>query len=201
MPKVIDHDERRRQVSAAAGRIVADEGTDALTIRRVAEALDCSTAVVSYYFRDKDELLLHTYRTSALDARARISAIEERDPGDVRGILHAILPLDRVRADAWKIWLSFFGIALGRPELSAEQQQRILATEVTVERALRVASSRGDLAPGLDLGAEAKALLGLAIGIAAQASFDPRRWTRAAQIRAIDDALLRLQPGGAGPCR
>lgn len=41
----------------AATRLLAADGIDALTIRRVASALECSPRTIYLYFHDKDELL------------------------------------------------------------------------------------------------------------------------------------------------
>ena len=52
MPKIVDHEERRREVTLAAARIVIESGRSALTARNVAEATGWSTTVVSHYFDD-----------------------------------------------------------------------------------------------------------------------------------------------------
>ena len=64
MPVFVDHEERRRQVVAVASRLIAQAGLDAVTVRDVANAADCSTAIVSHYFHNKKELLFLTYRGS-----------------------------------------------------------------------------------------------------------------------------------------
>jgi AcrR family transcriptional regulator len=46
----------RRNVIEAASQLLRDEGPDALTVRRVAEVLDCSTKIIYTTFKGKDGL-------------------------------------------------------------------------------------------------------------------------------------------------
>src|SRR5258708_27196708 len=50
------HELLRRNVLAAAGRLLREEGPDALTLRRVAKTLDCSTKIIYTMFKGKDGL-------------------------------------------------------------------------------------------------------------------------------------------------
>ena len=47
----------KERILAAAGKVVADEGLDALSMRRLAQELDVWPMSVYRYFQDKDELL------------------------------------------------------------------------------------------------------------------------------------------------
>lgn len=50
------HELLRRNVVEAADRLLREEGPDALTVRRVAEKLDCSTKIIYTMFKGKDGL-------------------------------------------------------------------------------------------------------------------------------------------------
>ena len=71
MPLIVDHEFRRKEVAAVASQLIARAGLEAVTIRDVAQAAGCSTAIVSHYFHNKRELLLFTYRYSIESATAR----------------------------------------------------------------------------------------------------------------------------------
>ena len=47
MPRVVNHEVRRREVAAIAAQVVVKEGRAGLTVRNVAQAAGCSTTVVS----------------------------------------------------------------------------------------------------------------------------------------------------------
>ena len=50
------HELLRRNVVEVADRLLREEGPDALTVRRVAERLDCSTKIIYTMFKGKDGL-------------------------------------------------------------------------------------------------------------------------------------------------
>src|SRR4051812_49605691 len=57
MPKRVDHDERRRQLTEAMLRIASTRGLQAVSMREVAAEAAVSLRVVQYYFTDKQTLL------------------------------------------------------------------------------------------------------------------------------------------------
>ena len=61
MPKVVNHDQRRAELVAATWEVVADEGVEGATLRRIAEVAGCTTGRVTHYFENKDQLLLTAF--------------------------------------------------------------------------------------------------------------------------------------------
>jgi len=181
VPRTVDHTARRRHVAQCASRLIAEGGTDAATVREVARAAGSSTTVVSHYFRDKRELLEFTYREAAAQARARAHAVLEADPGDVRAVVEALLPLDTERLDYWRVNAAFWGLAVGDDALAAEQRARVDGAR---ELLVGVLTERGTPDPEM----AAEELLALVIGVAVQVVFDPDRWPAARQ-RAMVDAI------------
>src|SRR4051794_41751968 len=121
MPVFVDHEERRRQVVAVASRLIAEAGLDAVTVRDVANAAGCSTAIVSHYFHNKKELLFLTYEASIQRATGRSERALGADPGDLRAYLAEIMPLDEERLIEWKIWVAFWARAVSDPEIAEAQ--------------------------------------------------------------------------------
>lgn len=189
MPKYVDHGQRRADVAEVAARLVAEEGRKALTVRRVADAAGQSTTVVSHYFDDMGELLYETYSLAVRRSRARIDAVLDADPADIVGLAEALLPLDAERKADWRIWLAFWGEAFGSPELAGEQRRRARTSADRFHRCLELLDERGRVAGEPDLRAAADRVAALILGIAAEAVFDPRKWTAAAQRAAIRAAL------------
>jgi len=58
----VSHDDHRRHIADVTVGIIAREGLEAATVRRIAAEVGCSTTVITHYFSDKHELLLWTYR-------------------------------------------------------------------------------------------------------------------------------------------
>ena len=52
MPKIVDHEARRREISAAAAALIAKGGLEAVTFREIAQASGYSKGVVEHYFEN-----------------------------------------------------------------------------------------------------------------------------------------------------
>jgi len=203
MPRIVNTEARRREVAEAAAALLVDGGRAALTVRGVAEAVGCSTTVVSHYFADMADLVHLTYGLSVERSAARINRVLERDPADLVGLIEAVLPLDRERADDWRIWFAFWSEALTSPRFADEQRGRARTMLERIERCLALLAAAGELAEHAHIGDASHRLAALVPGIAAEAIFDPERWTasRQRQVLRTELALLGLdQPFEAASC-
>jgi AcrR family transcriptional regulator len=187
-------------VAAVAARLIADSGLEAVTVRDVALAAGCSTAIVSHYFHNKRELLLFTYRYS-IEAATTLSH-ESLGPGgdDLRAYVAALMPFDGVRRMNWKIWFAFWAKAAADEEFALIQRDCVRRTRGDIECILNVLQHEGRLLPGADGASEARRLLVIIMGLAVQVVFDPEDWTLERQLAFVDaelEAFLRpaLSPG------
>ncbi len=192
MPKQVDHEQRRRDVATVAADVVATHGRRALTVRNVADAAGYSTTVVSHYFDDLADLLHETYRIAVARARFRVEAVLSADPGDLRGLIEAVLPLDPEREADWRIWLSFWSEALSSSAFADEQRARTRSTTERIAACLRHLDDQGRLDVSIDIEHTADRLSAMIPGIASEAVFDPRKWSTELQRRVVDDELAAL---------
>jgi AcrR family transcriptional regulator len=186
-------------VAWVAAALVARDGVEALTMRGVAEAAGSSTSIVTHYFADRRDLLLCTFQTTAARAAARMAAAVAEADDELAAGLEALLPLDDDRQLEWKVWFAFWGLAVGDPALSTEQRRYSLEARALIAASLeRDARTPADV----DVDLEARRLLALLHGIAAQTMFVPEEWPAERQQELIRDELLRVRAGaslGAGP--
>ena len=192
MPKIVDAEARRREVTEIAADLIVRGGRSALTVRNVADAAGCSSTVVSHYFDDMLDLLYETYSFAVERSGRRIRRVLERDPTDLAGLIEAVLPLDRERTDDWRIWFAFWSEALSSERFEAEQRQRARTQRERLERCLEQLEAAGAISPGIDMGDAAHRLGALIPGIAAEAIFDPQRWPPARQRRVLRSELTLL---------
>jgi AcrR family transcriptional regulator len=124
VPRLVDHDERKRELVEAAWRIIAAKGINEVTTREVAREAGYSHGVMSHYFPTKDELLLATFRHS----HERIDQRYEQKTADTAGVnaLLAVLvdnlPEDDQRRLETRIEMSFWERALNNPTVLEVQR-------------------------------------------------------------------------------
>lgn len=98
MPKVVDHDARRREITGALWRLAAREGLEAASLASVAAEAGVSKGRVQHYFASREELL--AFAAAALRerlgarVRARVEAAGDDPLAVVRALLTGLLPLD-----------------------------------------------------------------------------------------------------------
>jgi AcrR family transcriptional regulator len=119
MPKIVDHEERRRELALAVWRVIRDQGVERASVRTVAKEAGWSPGALRHYFTTQSELLAFAMRLVVERIEGRIAALERAtDPRKaVEQVLHELLPLDDERRAENEVWLAFTARALVDPEL------------------------------------------------------------------------------------
>ncbi len=192
MPRFADHDQRRAEVVAAATTVVRDEGRSALTVRRVAKSVGCSTKVVTHYFANMSDLLHATWLASLRRGAKRFLEVLKADPADLRGFMAAGLPLDDERRLDWSIWIAFWTEAHTSEQFGQDLRARATDTYDRIVEILNRLGERNDLPKDLPIEATARRLNALLTGISCQAMFNPQVWTPEHQLAALDGELAAI---------
>lgn len=111
----------------ASWGVIAREGLHAATLRRVAAAAGVTTGSLTHYFSDREALLVEALRAAHFAAGARMlraAAAAADDRTRLVAVLEEALPLDERRLREWRVWLAFWGEAVGNAPLLAENRRR-----------------------------------------------------------------------------
>ncbi|MGP5384681.1 TetR/AcrR family transcriptional regulator [Brachybacterium tyrofermentans] len=96
MPKRVDHEQRRREISEAARAVILRVGLVETTFGRIAQEAGCSVRLVQYYFGTKSDVLAAVRDAVMLRSAGRMqAAVGQAQPGGVeraRSLLLAVLP-------------------------------------------------------------------------------------------------------------
>lgn len=205
MPRIVDTTERRTQVASAARSVIAREGLEGTTIRKVAAEAGSSTTVVTHYFRDKDALIAAAVEDAYAAVESRMTDLvrgfeDITRPGTsaierLRVMLLEALPLDRVRREEARVWMAFWAAAAARPELRTVQRDGYRSWRSLIRSVLDEAATSGELRPGIVIDAELDLLLCLVDGLLMQATLEPRRYPAARQQQLLESALAGLAVG------
>ncbi|MGV9796785.1 TetR/AcrR family transcriptional regulator [Mycobacterium sp. NPDC003449] len=195
MPKVVDHDERRRQVLDATWRVIGSEGLDALTLRRIAQEAKCSNGVLAHYFRNKEDILVSAHQLAFARAHQRILEATQ-GVGGITALRLAILealPLDAERLLEAQVDVSFLGQAVGNPFLreirtASNANSRLLWAQFVVG-----AQRSGDIRADEDSEIIVDEILAIVESLSVEAIINPDRMTASHQTYLVDRLLSRLK--------
>ncbi|MGB3637186.1 MAG: TetR/AcrR family transcriptional regulator [Rivularia sp. (in: cyanobacteria)] len=160
--------DRRIEVSEAVWKVIVREGLDRTSIRAIARELDCTTGVVTHYFRDKQELILFALDRVTEKLQQAMQKVAEQPVSVDRLVemLWVFLPLDNKRQEILKVWVAFLGYAVGRESLMLEHQASAGELREVIMQELKALQSAKKIRQDIDVGVEANSLLALVNGIA-----------------------------------
>jgi AcrR family transcriptional regulator len=110
VPKIVDHEERRRELAEALWRVIADSGPHAVSIRSVAAEAGLSAGALRHYFQTREELLVFAMDLSEERVRRRMAeysgTMTPQTPMVERaaGFAEQMLPLDETRRAEFRAW-------------------------------------------------------------------------------------------------
>ena len=169
MPRRVDQEQRKRQITDAVVRITVKGGLASATFREVAAEAGVSVRLVQYYFGTKDQLLLDTQRHVAERSVARIQRLladlgEDPEPRDVlRTIMRSFVPVDAETHQAMLMYVVLFTASLVDPVLKRAEAADVPAS---MRDAFAHQLRRARLRTGVDPDREALVLLTLVTGLA-----------------------------------
>ncbi|MGW7369163.1 TetR/AcrR family transcriptional regulator [Streptomyces sp. NPDC054841] len=200
MPKKVDHEERRLEITAALWRIASTRGLDGVSLRDVAAEAGISLGRLQHYFRSKDEMLVFALRqiNQLADQRIRdriekaaTNLAEEPPPRFVlRECLAGMLPLDEHSRVGQLVAAAYFARAVHDDRLRTEAQEGIPRLREFLAGLLRRAAEGRQLPAGCDPDAEAMILISLVDGLTAYTLLHVH--TPEEALRLLDHHLDRL---------
>jgi TetR/AcrR family transcriptional regulator, transcriptional repressor of bet genes len=165
MPKIVDHDERRRALASAAIDAVAANGLDGVKLSDIARAAGVTTGALAHYFPDKDAVLAAALEEICGRLVARINA---SGPHLRLEDFASALPLDEASRKDWRVWLAYWGRAPFSESLRAIHQQYYL----DIETALGERFARASKTPNVI----AAAIIAAVDGVGTRATLEPDAW-------------------------
>lgn len=195
----VDHDERRSRIARVAVDLIAREGLQAATIRRIAAEVGFSTTVVTHYFAEKQALLRWACRVLAEDGHAQLDRALSADPTDLVAALIGMAAIDDASVRLWRVFVAFCDEAARDPVLASEQRRH---TDQAIAQLAGIIRARYGERPDVD--DAARLLNGLVQGISVQVVVDRARWSPE-QIRRVLQAQVKAllesgPPDGGSRC-
>ncbi|MFI6482715.1 TetR/AcrR family transcriptional regulator [Nonomuraea sp. NPDC050663] len=166
MPKIVDHESRRRHIADAVHRLIDARGLDSVSLREVAGEAGMSMGAVQHYVGTKEEMLRLAFQHLNTRIGLRIAALSPDDPlALLRSAILELLPLDEERRFEARIGLAFLARSVVSEDLAAMVRQGMPYVLEFYAGQFRAAQEAGQLGTEHDAEAEAVLLFAFAQGM------------------------------------
>ncbi|MDW0113443.1 TetR/AcrR family transcriptional regulator [Sporosarcina saromensis] len=175
MPKIVNHEERKKQIAEAMWRVILDKGMEGATVRNIAEEAGLSLGALRHYFSNQDDLLVYAMTLVQERATDRIEAVAKQNlpPKEmVLAVLLEIVPVNQETLAEMEVWFAFMAhVNHRREELNIPDDGIVTG----VHKIIAYLDNVGLLKEGLDLDLEMERLYAIIDGIAIHALFGAGR--------------------------
>jgi TetR/AcrR family transcriptional regulator, transcriptional repressor of bet genes len=178
MPKIVDHEERRRAIASAAVDAISANGLSDVKLSDIARTAGVTTGSIAHYFSDKDAVL-----AAALEEVCTRLFVQIGGPDKLPSVdeIVSVLPINDDKRKEWKVWLAYWGRAPHAPALAQIHRQYYAEIETAVAEGLDRIHPDPHLA--------AAAIIAAVDGIGTRATLEPELWPESKQ-RALLDHLI-----------
>lgn len=166
MPRLIDHEERDREIAEAALRVLARDGLAGLSVRNVAAEAGIATASLRRAFPEQDALRRFCLEHIRQNATRRIERVRGEGRIAVLAVLEELLPLDEERRIELTAHLQLGALALSSGQLRPVLLEFNGAIGELCVRLIAELGRAGEFRAGADAPAEADRLHALVDGVA-----------------------------------
>jgi len=167
VPKTVDREQRRTEIVETFLALVAREGFEATTTRRLAAELGIATGALWYYFPNFDEVLVRAFRLVFERTNARIAerTADRSGLAALLAMIGQIHPTDKTTRDEALVVVAFWGRVASHAALGAHQAAVEAQWREGYRAHLAAAVAAGELDGGTPVAAIADVLLTLASGL------------------------------------
>ncbi len=194
MPRVVDHEERRRELAYAVWQLAATRGLGAVTLRAVAAEAGVSVGFIQHYFATKEALVRHGCQAlvaAAADAfRDRAAAAEPL--AALRDLVTHVVPRTDAQRVGTAVWYAYLTQSADNPGIAAMLQGAKRGEEEEGVRLLKAAQQAGEAAQNLEAETAVRRLLATADGLATRVLIGQLSAAEAVGVLERDLAALRL---------
>jgi DNA-binding transcriptional regulator YbjK len=200
MPKIVDHDERRRVIVEALWRVVARDGAHEVSVRHVAAEAGMPKSSIGHYVGTMPQLMGLAVDQLVQENTDFIMSLDllDLDADKATEVLCALVPVSERRRHMSGVWMLLAAQAGADAEFAEVLHRLNASVSDGLADLLRGMQQRGLLDSSRDIAIEVRRLHALIDGLALQCMTDPDLRS-VTDVRAIlSDEVARLcEPSSA----
>lgn len=194
MPKIVDHDERRRIIVEALWRVIARDGAHEVSVRHVAAEAGMPKSSIAHYVGTMPQLLGLAVDQLVQDNTDYVMSLDPLalDVDKVTEVLVTLVPVRDRQRHMSGVWLLLVAQAGADPETAAVLHRLNASVIEGIDDILRGMREQGLLDPHRDIDLETRRLHALIDGLALQCLTDPQLRSEADVRAIVRDEIARL---------
>lgn len=167
MPKLIDHDERKKIIAAAVWKIIGEQGIGAISIRNVAAEAGISTGSLRHSFDSRLELVAYAMQliNEQIEDNVRTATANGLDVLTSVRILENFIPLNHGTTTIARVTLGMIAEMRSTPEIFAIAQESRAKIRTIMRDMFIWLYDNHELKLGVDVEAQTDQLLTLSYGL------------------------------------
>ncbi len=175
MPKIVNHEEKRKLIAEVAWKIIRKEGFEKASIRRVAVEAGMSTGALRHYFSTQDEMLLFimNYYLEEGKKRSLKKDWSENPLLAVEEVLLELVPIDEEKKIETSVWWIFALRSLTSETLTEKKDEMTNGTYELANSMIEILISHGIISDSINVELEKYRLSALIEGLSIQALLRP----------------------------
>ena len=194
MPKIVDHDERRKVIVEALWRVIARDGAHEVSVRHVAAEAGMPKSSIGHYVGTMPQLLglaVDELLQSNTDYLMSLDVLD-LDVDKATEVLYTLVPVSERRRHMSGVWLLLVSQAGADSEIADVLHRLNISVSEGLHDVLAGMRQQGLVDPGRDIAVEVRRLHALIDGLALQCMTDPALRGES-DVRAIlRDEIVRL---------
>jgi AcrR family transcriptional regulator len=194
MPRAVDHDRQKADIARAAIRVMARDGLERATMRKIAAELGSTTGLLTHYFADRDALVAYALDVQDAGLFAYLEAAGEGVENGREALRRLILRLGTPANTADdSVFFQRLAAIPHDPALRDRSHRMYDRFEAMMLERIEAARNDGSLSPATSLRDAADSLMVTADGIYSTAIARPDRYPAERCLALIDMALDGLE--------
>lgn len=177
MPKIVDHDNRKKAIAEATWQVILEQGMKGATVRNIARKAGLSLGALRHYFSTQEELLIYAMDLVKERVTERVEkiALKNLPPKEmVLQMLLEIVPTNETTRAEMEVWLEF--VLYFRNKGNRESQNDGILEGI--QKLLDSLDRAQFLKKEIDKDLETERLCALIDGLAIHAILNPTRLTK-----------------------
>lgn len=179
MPKIVDHEQKRKLIAESAWSIIEAKGIEHASTRAVAAAAGLSPGALRHYFSTQDELLLFIvdYFLTKGTSRAEGLEISHIPIRAAKEVLLELLPMNADKRTAIGVWWVFAIRSLTSSALQVKKDELTDGLHILTKAVLDILAKAELLPSSIDIELETFRLAAVVEGLTILALLRPELYT------------------------